>query len=61
MGQAANLKKKSKPERKLTGTRGTSFLEKTPPPSRNAPLNDWALWYAEIGSMTGAWKVFPCV
>lgn len=32
----------------------------TPPPN-DACLTDWALWCAEVGRLTGAWKVFPCV
>jgi len=30
-------------------------------PLDNAPLIDWALWCAEVGRISGAWKVFPCV
>lgn len=29
-------------------------------PSAEAPLSEWALWCAEVGRITGAWKVFPC-
>lgn len=29
-------------------------------PAADAPLADWALWNAEVGRLTGAWKVFPC-
>ena len=35
------------------------ILPATPPD--NAPLIDWALWCAEVGRISGAWKVFPCV
>ena len=31
------------------------------PPSADAPLIEWALWNAEVGRVTGAWRVFPCV
>ena len=30
-------------------------------PATDAPLADWALWCAEVGRLSGAWKVFPCV
>lgn len=32
-----------------------------PPPPNDAPLIDWANWCADIGHITGSWKVFPCV
>ena len=32
-----------------------------PSPLDDAPLIDWANWCADIGQITGAWKVFPCV
>ena len=31
------------------------------PPPDDAPLVNWAVWCADIGRLTGAWKVFPCV
>lgn len=31
------------------------------PPSSEAPVAEWALWCAEVGRLTGAWQVFPCV
>jgi len=30
-------------------------------PAAEASLAEWALWNAEIGRITGAWRVFPCV
>ena len=30
-------------------------------PPNDAPVAKWALWCAEVGRITGAWKVFPCV
>jgi hypothetical protein len=30
------------------------------PPADDAALTDWALWCAEVGRITGAWRVFPC-
>lgn len=39
-----------------------SVENKTPnSPALDAPLADWALWCAEVGRTSGAWKVFPCV
>ncbi|MGK2871588.1 MAG: bifunctional DNA primase/polymerase [Alphaproteobacteria bacterium] len=31
------------------------------PPATGATLLDWALWCAEVGRTSGAWKVFPCI
>jgi len=40
----------------------TSFSPALPSPPLNcAPLISWALWCAEVGRITGAWKVFPCI
>ena len=29
-------------------------------PPNDAPLVTWAIWCADVGRLTGAWKVFPC-
>jgi hypothetical protein len=44
---------------KQSVNRATEILPAPPP--NDAPLIDWALWCAEVGRLTGAWKVFPCV
>lgn len=31
------------------------------PPTADAPLSTWAKWCADVGRLTGAFKVFPCV
>jgi len=43
-----------------TTTAATDTTLPSPPPA-DASLIKWALWCAEVGRITGAWKVFPCV
>jgi hypothetical protein len=39
----------------------SNSLDLTDPPAEDSPLADWGLWCAEIGNITGAFKVFPCI
>lgn len=43
----------------IQAKRSTSNLPDVP--AADAPLFEWAVWCAEVGRLTGAFKVFPCV